>query len=310
MKKTIILLLLVLLCGCTQTRPSVDRYSLIPDSVVKKTPLNDLHPPILHSDEWEEPVPLPYPVNTRGGEDSAFILPSGDIIYFFYTPDVLKPVELQVIDGVTGVYASNKLDNNSWSEPERVWLAEPGKLSLDGCEFVQDNIIWVCSAREGYEGLNWFSAKYENGEWEDFELIDFPEVYEVGELHVNNNWTKIFFHSEREGGKGGYDLWTTELINEEWSEPVNLELLNTEVTEGWPFLTEDESELWFLRWTQGYPAIYRSRWNETDWGEPELIISQFAAEVSIDNEGNLYFSHHFIENGTMLDADIYVAYKK
>jgi hypothetical protein len=231
-------------------------------------------------------------------------------LYFFFTPGVNKSVQDQLLDGVTGVYVSNKFDNGSWSEPERVWLVEPGRLSLDGCEFVQDDTIWVCSAREGYEGLNWFSAVYESGEWRDYELVDFPESYEVGELHVNNNWSKIIYHSDREGGKGGYDLWMTELENGEWGEPVNLEELNTEVVEGWPFLSEDESELWFLRWYKGCPAIFRSKWNESSWGGPELIISQFAAEVSMDNNGNLYFSHHFIENGTMLDADIYVAYKK
>ena len=30
----------------------------------------------------------------------------------------------------------------------------------------------------------------------------------------------------------------------------------------------------------------------------------------MDAQGNLYFVHHFYEDGVMLDADIYVAYKK
>jgi len=46
------------------------------------------------------------------------------------------------------------------------------------------------------------------------------------------------------------------------------------------------------------------------WGTPELIISQFAGEPSVDKEGNVYFTHHFYEDGKMLDADIYVAYRK
>lgn len=311
MKRIVIILLTILVIGCTsQERLSINRYSLIPESVVKKTPANDLLPPILHSDEYEKPIPLPYPVNTRGGEDSAFVTPDGKTLYFFYTPDVLKPVEEQIIDGITGVYVSYKYENNSWSEPKRVWLSESGELSLDGCEFVQDDTIWFCSAREGYQGLNWFSAENKSGEWGNYEIVDFPDDYEVGELHVNNNWTKIIYHSQREGSLGGYDLWVIEFVNEEWSEPVNLKNLNTEVTEGWPYLSEDESELWFLRWHEGSPAIYKSERNGSVWGTPELIISQFASEPSVDDEGNLYFTHHFIENATMLDADIYVAYKK
>jgi hypothetical protein len=43
---------------------------------------------------------------------------------------------------------------------------------------------------------------------------------------------------------------------------------------------------------------------------PELIISQFAGEPSIDNEGNIYFTHHFFQEGKMIEADIYIAEKQ
>jgi len=35
-----------------------------------------------------------------------------------------------------------------------------------------------------------------------------------------------------------------------------------------------------------------------------------ATEPSLDNEGNTYFTHHFFRDGVMLEADIYVAYRK
>jgi len=46
------------------------------------------------------------------------------------------------------------------------------------------------------------------------------------------------------------------------------------------------------------------------WSEPELIISWFAGEPSLDNVGNIYFVHHFYKDGNMIEADIYVAKKK
>jgi len=101
MKKIFFLFFILLILGCIQQRPVVDRYSLIVDE--KMTPEKDIYPPILYSDEWEEPVPLPYPVNTAGGEDSPFIMPDGKTLYFFFTPDVSAPLEQQVVDGVTGV---------------------------------------------------------------------------------------------------------------------------------------------------------------------------------------------------------------
>jgi hypothetical protein len=30
----------------------------------------------------------------------------------------------------------------------------------------------------------------------------------------------------------------------------------------------------------------------------------------MDRDGNIYFAHHFIKDGIIFDADIYVAYKK
>jgi len=41
-----------------------------------------------------------------------------------------------------------------------------------------------------------------------------------------------------------------------------------------------------------------------------LILSQFAGEPSLDREGNIYFVHHYFEDGKMIEADIYVAYRK
>jgi len=52
--------------------PQVDRHASIPGDVQKVTPAEDKHPPILHSDEFTEPVPLPI-ISTAGGEDAPFI---------------------------------------------------------------------------------------------------------------------------------------------------------------------------------------------------------------------------------------------
>jgi hypothetical protein len=60
----------------------------------------------------------------------------------------------------------------------------------------------------------------------------------------------------------------------------------------------------------GTPGIFRSVMNDRTWGQPELIVSQFAGEPTLDDAGNLYFVHHYYEDGVMIEADIYVAYRK
>ncbi|MFC1919425.1 hypothetical protein ACFLWX_01365 [Chloroflexota bacterium] len=56
--------------------------------------------------------------------------------------------------------------------------------------------------------------------------------------------------------------------------------------------------------------IFRSVGSDSGWSEPELILLQFAAEPSLDDERHIYFAHHYFMNGTMIEADIYVTYRK
>lgn len=97
---------------------------------------------------------------------------------------------------------------------------------------------------------------------------------------------------------------------DEWQEPVNVEVVNTGENEGWPFISQDGNELWFLRTYMGSPAIYRSVKVNGNWSPPELIVSQFAGEPTLDDQGNLYFVHHYYRDSKMIEADIYVAYRK
>jgi hypothetical protein len=287
-----------------------DRESKIPEDAIKVMPEDDLFPPVLHSDEFYEPVPMEYPINTKGAEDSAFIMPNGVTFYFFFTPDVRVPIEKQVIDGVTGVYVSHKIGKN-WTKPERVILQDRDKLALDGCEFILGNKIWVCSAREGYTGLHWFTAEFKDGKYQDWQLAEKKyEEYEIGELHITSDMKEIYFHSAREGSKGSYDIWVSDIIDGIIQPPKNIEIVNTNGVEGWPFINENKTELWFTRTYLGSPAIFRSKKVNEEWQEPELIVSQFAGEPTLDKHGNLYFTHHFYKDGNMIEADIYVAYKK
>lgn len=305
--------------GCAPDVPLRTRAETIPKEAVKMTPGKDLIPPILHSNEWTKPVPLQGPVNTAGAEDSPFITPDGKTLYFFFTPDPNIPPERQLADGVTGIWQSEKTDGG-WSEPTRVVLVQGSDVSLDGCEFVQGDDMWFCSARKGnYRDIDWYIARRRNGTWTDWKNAGkkLNEEYGVGELHITADGSELYFHADRPGGKGQVDLWVTRRVPRlrsgqagEWQEPENVAAVNTGETEGWPFVSEDGSELWFLRTYKGSPSIWRSKKAGGGWSVPELIVSQFAGEPSLDLQGNLYFTHHYFKDGKMLEADIYVARRR
>lgn len=286
--------------------PDRTRAESIPSDAEKRRPEDDPTPPILHSEAYLDPVPLPGPVNTAGGEDSPFIAPDGTL-YFFFTPDVRVPLEEQLLDEVTGMYAASPLDSG-WAEPERVWLQDPGLLSLDGCQYTDGETMWFCTAREGLTGLHWFTADWSDGEWTNWRIADFDPDYGVGELHIHGD--DLYFHSDRPGGLGSNDLWMSTLEDGMWGDPVNLTTVNSAEDDSRPYITQDGLELWFTRWYQGTPAVFRAFRTQDGWSTPALIVSQFAGEPTLDADGNLYFVHHYFDNGVMLEADIYVAYRR
>lgn len=298
-------------CAEQQTQPAIMRQAVIPTGAVKMSPETDAAPPILHLAEWQDPVPLPGAVNTAGAEDSPFITPDGSTLYFFFTPDLTIAAEKQLLDGVTGIYVSH-LQGDSWGAVERVNLQETGKLGMDGCPFVQGITMWFCSTREGYTGIHWFTAQFQNNHWGNWQLADeaFPPGYEVGELHISANSKELYYHSPRQGGQGGLDIWVTRQADGVWQPPENVTAVNSPEAEGWPFVSQDGKELWFTRIYQGTPAIFRSNWGGSGWSEPELVVSQFAGEPALDQLGNLYFVHHYYVKGKMVEADIYAAYRR
>jgi hypothetical protein len=135
-------------------------------------------------------------------------------------------------------------------------------------------------------------------------------------MHLSNDEKTMYFHKESSPGSGQYDLFTITKTGNEWSEPERIgPPISTELSDSRPFVTADKNELWFTRpSTSGYvgPAIFQSIKNKNgSWSEPVEIISNFAAEPTLDAEGNLYFVHHFFdEEMNMIEADIYVCYKK
>jgi hypothetical protein len=298
------------------------RLEAIPTDAVKITPdgeHKDDIPPILNqefSDYWYDPVPLEGPINTAGGEDAAFITYDDDF-YVCFVPDVSVEPKDQLLDRVTGIYWSTKVDG-IWTEPERVLLNYYNDPALDGAQSILGNTMWFGSVRAGnYREVDLYIAEFQDGIWTNWEnageqwnsLYD-DGGYEVGEMHVTADGNQVYFHSDRPDGQGDRDIWVTEKVDGEWQEPENVEAVNTEGHESRPYVAEDGEELWFTRTYLGAPAVYRSLKVDGEWQEPELIISQFAAEPTLDSEGNIYFAHHFIKDNEMVEADIYVCYRR
>jgi hypothetical protein len=205
---------------------------------------------------------------------------------------------------------------NTWSKPERLLLSHDA--ALDGCPCAMGNELWFCSARVGnLSEIDVYIAHLENGHWTRWENAgaQLNKELDIGEFHLSTDGRTLYFHWSHAGGLGGLDLWRCEKTAQGWGEPVNLgPAVNSMQDEGWPFISADGRELWFTgtsRLGLAGPAVFRSvRGSDGSWGAAEEILSNFAGEPTLDAQGNIYFVHHYINEGRILEADIYIARRR
>jgi hypothetical protein len=145
-----------------------------------------------------------------------------------------------------------------------------------------------------------------NGVWQDWKPADFDPNYQVSELRFSADGRQVYSGSDQLGGKGGIDIWRSSLVNGNRQVPVTISAVNTVDREGWPALNPAEDELWFYR---DY-SIWRSKLVEGEWQASEIVVSPQAGEPTLDAAWNLYFVHHYYREGKIIEADIYVAYRK
>lgn len=308
--------LLLVAGGCQKPWPFLgDRYSKIPADARKGTPATDPFPPRLVSDEYDDPVPMPGPINSAGGEDSPFISPDGSEFFFFFTPDVRVPAERQLTDSITGIWYS-RLEGGEWTEPVRVVLNND--VALDGCEQLIGDTLWFASVRAGMLGeIDVYTAVRRDGEWTDWHNAgqQLNVEYNIGEFHLTSDHRTMYFGSAESGDSlwVGYDLWKTERNASGWGTPMRLGAnINDSFSQSQPFVSSDMQELWYTGWCDTImgPCIYRSKLDSLgNWQAPEQVVVQFAGEPTLDDAGNLYFVHHYYTGGDssrMLEADVYM----
>lgn len=294
------------------------RETSIPGHKVKMGPESDCFPPILNCGGWETPVPVPGEVNTPGGEDSPFITNDGKDLYFFFTPDTDVPVEKQVIDGVTGTWMVSRIDDG-WTKPQRVVLHDD--VAMDGCTYINGDVMWFASVRAGnYGEIDIYTAKLVDGRWTDVRNAgeQLNKEYDLGEFHITADGREMYCGGPQKWENfEGKDIYVLKKTEDGWSPPEALPApVNTKkYNEDQPFISTDGTQLWFTgqsRLGHPGPAVFMSeRMPDGSWGEPVEVISRFAGEPTLDDEGNIYFVHHFFTRDMkMIEADIYVAYKK
>lgn len=135
---------------------------------------------------------------------------SDDIIHF------CSNRENEIFDIYTAPFNDNDINptvvNQSTSTEERNDILSSN--GNDKCPYVSDNLIVFTSDREGgYGGYDLYYSKKVNGNWTEAQNFgakinsEFDEYRPITIQFFEFNETMLMFSSNREGGKGGFDLY-------------------------------------------------------------------------------------------------------
>ena len=134
--------------------------------------------------------------------------------------------------GVYDVWHS-EFTNGNWQQPRNIGkpINSPGhegnpSISPDGqriyfmrCESMTNSDVRGCKIL--------YSEKGPRGWNEPVELPDHINIGNTTSPRILPDNRTLVFASDRKGGKGGVDLWMSKRSGEHWSEPVNVEPVNT-----------------------------------------------------------------------------------
>ena len=106
--------------------------------------------------------------------------------------------------------------------------------------------------------------------------LDWHNNKRMGAVSVTANQNKIYFVGiDFIDSYGRGDIYTSNLVDNQWSKPVNLgNIVNTSTMESQPCISADGKELYFVRYSRTYETtdIYYSQFYQEKWTNPKPIV--------------------------------------
>jgi tetratricopeptide (TPR) repeat protein len=178
------------------------------------------------------------------------------------------------VRGVTNVIYYSKKERGKWQPPLEITNdlnagedCSTSALNRDGTElflYKKDN-----------EDGNIYSSNYIDDKWTPIKKLNKNINTKFYESHasISANGKKLYFASNRDGGKGQLDIYVSERDGTgDWGVAVNLgDSINTPYNEDNPFITENDSTLFFT--SEGHLSfggfdVFKSNKSAKGWKKP------------------------------------------
>lgn len=155
--------------------------------------------------------------------------------------------------------------NSQWHEGPVAFTKDWGKIYLTRSN--SENGVTRAN-EDGKVVLKIYEASRGYWDWENTSELAFnDDNYSCMHPALTKDGTRMYFISDMPGGFGGLDIWFVDLNDGKWSNPINLEGINTNKNEMFPYI--HESGILFFA-SDGYEGkggldLYMVDLNESDW---------------------------------------------
>ena len=163
----------------------------------------------------------------------------------------IRPLENDSSRYVNYAYVATKR-KNTWSEPEKIRSQNFSKRASNFSYCPDNQLVYftVCSNKFTLHCQIYSAKLFEN------ELLDIKKLPQTINRKGSNATQAfvadtelgrlLFFASDRKGGYGNYDLWYSQMIDNQYIEPINLgEKINTLGNEITPYFDTKTQQLYF-----------------------------------------------------------------
>ena len=213
-------------------------------------------------------------------------------------------------------YSSRK--GNGWGErvnagPPLNTIDNEGAQSMTG----DGRVLYftACNRRDGKGQCDIYRSERVGDRWSEPVNIGGPVNTSYSEKHpsISADERKLYFASDRPGGKGSFDIWVSTRYGDRWGQPVNLgDSVNTPWMEQSPFIHADQVSLYFS--SDGWPGmgqgdLFISRWEEPGhWSTPRNLgypVNTYHDEIGLTVSAGGELAFFASDRGSGKDTDLY-----
>lgn len=151
-------------------------------------------------------------------------------------------------------------------------------VNTEGDEYINqvftDSIVFT--RRSGNEFV--FVSKIIDGQYMLAEPLNlgWHNEYWIGAMRFSSDMKTLYFVGiDYPGGYGRGDIYKSEYVDNQWSEPINIgQPINSATMESQPCISADDKEMYFVRDTRNNKSnIYYSRFSDRRLGSPKPVTS-------------------------------------